>query len=386
MKVGQMMALYGEHFFPKEVVKALKALNEDSPPLDWEAIAPIIQKRLSPEQMELLEIDRDALAAASMGQVHKATIKQTGEVICLKIQYPGVSKAIDNDIKALKSMLTMLKVIPKNSSGFEDMLSEVRTMLRHEVDYERELSYTDVMYGLLKDDSRFVVPKTYPQFSSKKLIATSFEEGVGIDSKEVDSLNQDRKHQLAESYAFLFLAELFDYGLMQTDPHFGNYKIRIDQNGKQDQIILLDFGAIRKFPKTFLHDYKSMLKGIFYNRREESINAATKVGYLAPDDSEKLHDQFWKLTQLVIEPWLHKDDPRANQSLLSRKGHYLWAHSDLPSRVTKMGAEYALTFKMRPPPKEVVFLDRKIGGVFIVLKTLEAQFDGHQLMKSFLEN
>ena len=124
MKVGQMMALYGEHFFPKEVVKALKALNEDSPPLDWEAIAPIIQKRLSPEQMELLEIDRDALAAASMGQVHKATIKQTGEVICLKIQYPGVSKAIDNDIKALKSMLTMLIVIPKTCTTITKTLSQ----------------------------------------------------------------------------------------------------------------------------------------------------------------------------------------------------------------------------------------------------------------------
>ena len=151
MKVGQMLALYGEHFFPKEVVNALKSLQEDSPPLEWESIYPIIKKRLDEARLEELEIEQEALAAASMGQVHLATIKSTGEKICLKVQYPAVAKAIDNDIKTLRSILSMMRLVPKHSKGFDEVLKEIGLMLRHEVDYVRELQATDQMRDLIRD-------------------------------------------------------------------------------------------------------------------------------------------------------------------------------------------------------------------------------------------
>ncbi len=384
MKVGQMLALYGEHFFPKEVAQALKSLQEDSPPLAWEAIEPIFRQRLGPEVLGKLDIQTEALAAASMGQVHLATIKATGEIVCIKVQYPGVSQAIDNDIKTLRSILSMMKIIPKNNKGFEDMLKEIGLMLRYEVDYSRELKATNLMAELLAKDHRYIVPKTYPEFSGNKVLTTSYEPGVNLDSPEVLQLNEQQRAQIGYAFAKLFLDELFVFHQVQTDPHFGNYKVRINEKG-ESEIILLDFGALRRFSKTFVKLYRKLLQGAFHNERSLVIDAALKLGFLREDDSEKLKDCFMDITQLVIEPWLDVHDPRVNLSLLDGNDYYRWGHSDLPSRITKKATEYALTFKMRPPPREVIFLDRKIGGVFIVLKTLDARFDGWNLIKPYLQ-
>lgn len=386
MKVGQMLALYGEHFFPEEVVKVLKSLNEDSPPLEWAATEPILNRRLSAEQRAQLEIEPDALAAASLGQVHRATIKANGEQICLKIQYPGVSQAIDNDIKTLKSMLSMLRLIPSHKTGFDDLMKEVRAMLRQEVDYTRELAATDQMRELLSKQTGLVVPRCFPEFSGPKILATSYEYGVSIDSPEVQQLSVERRGRLGRLFAELFLKELFELYLMQTDPHFGNYKIRIGQNedGSEDQIILLDFGAVRKFSKAFVTNYRQMLKGALIGDAELAIKGAIGVGFLTPEDPEQLQECFLKIAYAAVEPWLAPEDSRLNQQLFDSNHCYLWGQSDLPKRVSNLAKEYAFTFRLRPPPREVIFLDRKIAGVFIVLQKLDARFNCWELVKEQL--
>ena len=383
MKVGQMLALYGEHFFPEEVVDALKSLNEDSPPLEWEAVEKILNRRLNTEQLAALDIQVNALAAASMGQVHRAKIKATGEEICLKIQYPGVAKAIDSDVKTLRSLLAMFKLLPSHSKGLESMFKEIRGMLKQEMDYVRELRSTEFMSQALSNKKQYIVPKTYEQFSGPKILATSYCPGSNIDSPEVLALSNARRNSIGHDFAQLFLDELFVHNHVQTDPHFGNYKIKLDE-GASDAIILLDFGALRKFPKTFISHYKNLLQGALQQDEELCIKGAKGVGFLKEDDNDELLECFTQLAFLAVEPWLPHDDPRMNQDLLDDNKHYIWSKSDLPNRITKKAAEYALTFKMRPPPREVVFLDRKIGGVFIVLKTLDARFDSWSMINEYL--
>ncbi|MFW7380733.1 MAG: ABC1 kinase family protein [Oligoflexus sp.] len=386
MKVGQMLALYGEHFFPEEIVKVLKTLNEDSPPLDWPAIEPIIRRRLKEDLRAQLEIETEALAAASLGQVHRATIKASGEHICLKIQYPGVSQAIDNDVRTLRSMLSMLRLIPSHKSGFDDVLKEVKSMLRQEVDYGRELTATDQMRELLAARPGLIVPRTYPQFSGPKILATSYEPGFGIDCSEVQSLSSERRSRLGRIFANLFLEELFTLHIVQTDPHFGNYKIRIGEraDGEDDSIILLDFGAVRKFSKVFVEHYRKMLVGALLGDDDMTIQAAIGIGFLSEDDSNELYNCFLRIAYAAIEPWLGPDDPRLKKELFDAEHHYLWGQSDLPKRVTSLAKEYAFTFRLRPPPREVLFLDRKIGGVFIALHKLNARFNGWELVKKHL--
>ncbi len=383
MKVGQMLALYGEHFLPEEVVSSLKTLNDQSPPVQWSEIEKILRKRLHQDILDELEIDTQALAAASMGQVHKARIKASGEWICLKIQYPGVDTAIDSDIKALRSLLSMFKFIPTHSEGYEELFQEIREMLMRELNYEQELRFTDLAALRLAADQKFIVPRVFPRYSCHHLLATSFEEGISLDSAEVAALSSERRSRLGIAFARLFLLELFHFKMMQTDPHFGNYRVRLKENG-DDQLILLDWGAVQEFKDHFLEHYKNMILGAIHADSERVIQSGIGIGFLREDDHEKLKKCFVELAYIAIEPWLPPRDPRVPSHLVDSKGCYMWARSDLPSRVATMATKYALSFKMRPPPRDILFLDRKIGGVFIVLKILDARFQGHKLLEEEL--
>lgn len=380
MKVGQMLALYGEHFLPDEVANALKTLHEQSIPVNWKEIDRLLRARLSDELRNELEIEPKSLAAASMGQVHRARIKATGEEICLKIQYPGVDDAIDTDIKALRSILGMLRFIPTHSQGYEQLFQEIREMLRQELDYVQELAFTEEAAAMLRPWPQYCVPRVYSRYSTPWILATSFEEGIGLDSETVRNLSQERRSQLAEDFSRLFLRELFEFRMMQTDPHFGNFKVRLQEGGR-DQLILLDWGAVRRFSEEFISHYKKMVFGAYHRRDKMVIEAGLGLGLLRSDDTEQMQKCFVELCSMVIEPWLPPRDSRVPAHLVDGKGRYLWGKSDLPSRVTTLATRYALSFKMRPPPREILFLDRKIGGMFIILKILDARFEGHTILE-----
>ncbi|RYZ83913.1 MAG: AarF/ABC1/UbiB kinase family protein, partial [Proteobacteria bacterium] len=218
MKAGQMLSMYGEHFLPPEANAFLKSLQGDSPALSWKAIEPVIKKNLTKAQIAKLDIDQEALACASLGQVHRATIKATGEKIVIKIQNPDVDKAIDSDLKALRTLLGIMKLVPKDLD-LDSVFKEVHDMLVQETDYDLEATRTEDFYDKLKDDPRFVVPKVYREFSNRKILATSYEEGIRVDSEEVMALPLPRRNALGLNYLDLYFKEIFEWKVVQTDPH-----------------------------------------------------------------------------------------------------------------------------------------------------------------------
>ncbi len=375
MKVGQMISMYGEHFLPPEANNLLKSLQSQSPPLEWAAIEKIIRRHLGPEKMAELEIDPVPLASASLGQVHRARVRDSGRELALKVQYPGVDQAIDSDIATLRKLLSMAKLIP-GGPRYEELFREVRAMLHQEVDYRKELEATDFFRQALADDPRFIVAETFPEFSTARVIATSYETGIALDSDEVLGLPQERRNALGLAALELYYRELFDLHLVQTDPHFGNYRVRLGEGGQPDRLILLDFGAVRKVPQTFLKNYRRMVRGAL-NRDPGQVHAAAEaLGFLQAGDPDELREIFVELCELIVEPFQEGVDAGGQG--------YDWAKSDLPQRVAKVGTRMAFLFKLRQPPREVVFLDRKMGGVFILLKVLRARFPVRGLLEKYL--
>lgn len=369
MKVGQMLSMYGEHFLPPEANAVLKSLQSQSPPLDWAAIEKTLKRQLTAEQLATIEIDPEPMASASLGQVHEARRKSDGRRLAVKVQYPGVDAAIEGDIKALRSILSLSKLIPKGPA-FDELFKEVRQMLHQEVDYSRELANTDEFREALRDDPRYILPETFPELSTKRVLVTSLEQGVPVDSPEVLALPQARRDAIATVALDLYLKELFALGMMQTDPHFGNYRIRLGRTeGEPDRLILFDFGAVRKLPRSFLKPYHRMVAGAFRRDREEVWAGAREVGFLHEGDSPELLDHFASLCFLITEPF---------------QGVYDWRGSDLPKRVAARGAQMAFSFKLRPPPREIVFLDRKMGGIFIFLSVLGAKIDAGRVLEPYL--
>jgi predicted unusual protein kinase regulating ubiquinone biosynthesis (AarF/ABC1/UbiB family) len=246
-------------------------------------------------------------------------------------------------------------------------------MMHQEVDYSKELIATNEFRELLAEDSGVVVPRTYPEFSSKRILATSFEEGVSLESPEVLALPQDRRNAIGLKFLDIYFRELFILGRLQTDPHFGNYQVRLGKDGEPDRLVLLDFGAVRKFPKEFLSPYFDMLRAVYAHNDSEVRRAATRLGFLFDDDPEELKRSFCELCYLFTEPFEPANQP------------YDWGSSDLPKRVVKVASDIVWGFRLRVPPREVVFLDRKMGGVFVVLSVLKVKASGRELLEHYME-
>ena len=159
VKIGQMMALFGEHFLPEEVTEALHTLENSTTALEWPAVEKHLRQQLGSVKLAELEVDPQPLGAASLGQVHRARRKSDGAELALKIQYPGVANAIDSDMRAVR-LLKLSRLVPITEQ-FNQWLDEVRDMLGREVDYDLEAHTTRHFREALADDPRFVVPEVY---------------------------------------------------------------------------------------------------------------------------------------------------------------------------------------------------------------------------------
>lgn len=374
MKVGQMLSVYGDHFLPPEALTALKSLQSDSPPLEWKEVEKQLRRQLGPEKLARLEIDPEPLAAASLGQVHRARIKNdpSAPELALKIQYPGVDTAIDSDLKALRTALGFSRLLP-SGPDLDPLFDEVRTMLRREVDYVRELAALERFRERLGGDPRYIVPRAFPEFSSKRVLATSLELGQRVDGPEVAALSEERRNALAHAAMSLYIRELFEFQEVQTDPHVGNYRVRLGTGGAPDQWVLFDFGAVREIPSGFLRSYRKLIRGSWQTDEALLRRGALELGLLEEGDDPELVALFMDLCRLLTEPFR-----------LEAGRVYDFAQSDLPKRIAGLAAKIVWGFRLRTPPQEFVFLDRKLGGMFALLAVLKARFNGSDILERHL--
>ncbi len=258
-------------------------------------------------------------------------------------------------------------------------------MLHYEVDYARELNMLETYRDLLGDDDRFVIPHVFRQYSGKRILTMSYEDGVKVDSEEVSQLSQERRNKLSASLLDLLFKETYQWRFMQTDPHFGNYKVRLGENGESDKFILLDFGAVRKFPKRYIHPLSDIVKAALENDAEKLIDAGVQLGFLREDDGDKQKDLFYRFCLIVVEAFSQEYASQDEAATIPGNKPYLWGETDLLSRAGALGKDAAFVFKLRPPPREAVFLDRKVGGVFIVLSKLKYNCGPRSLLLNNLE-
>lgn len=383
MKAGQMLSLYGQYFLPPEAVAVLSSLQDDTPAVEWSVVAPVLERALGKTRLRELDIERTPLAAASLGQAHRAVRKKDGLQLVVKIQYPGVADAIESDIKTLSRLLLMTRLAPKGID-LEPVFNEVREMLHREVDYVAERRYTESFAHQLEGDTRFVVPRVLAEYSSERVLTTTYEEGLHVRDDAVQKLPQARRNRLGRAFLELFLSEFFDWGFVQTDPHFGNYRIRLDAGG-EDRIVLLDFGATRVFGRGFIDSYADIVRGAIRNDRDAIRRGAEAIGLIRPDFPRAAFEAFAEMCELIVEPFAGPGAGRSSGAPFNARGEYRWGDSDLPLRAGSVAARNALSVHFRVPPREIVFLHRRLAGVFIMLAALHAELDTRALLLDRLQ-
>lgn len=369
VKVGQVMALYGDYVLPDEVANAFRKLEEQTHPVQWSVIESVLVEQLGESNMRELKVDERPLGAASLSQVHRATLDD--RELCLKVQYPGVADAIDTDLDAVTQMLRVARLV-KMGDEFEAWLEEIRRVLHREVDYVLEAETTQRFAERLRDDSVLKVPEVVPEFCTATVLAETYEPGYAFNSPQVQALSQARRNRIAEAFLELFFREVFEWEELQTDPNFGNYRVQIDPEGEDDKLVLLDFGAVCSYPSAFFEPLKTMIRGAFHRDEQEIIDGILTMQLLSEDSAVSAQQGFARLLIQIIEP-LNFVAEELHHGCLTDSGEYRWAHSKLPRRAAKLGAKSAFDKDFEMPPKEFAFISRKLLGVYNVLSTLDAE-------------
>jgi predicted unusual protein kinase regulating ubiquinone biosynthesis (AarF/ABC1/UbiB family) len=382
VKIGQMMALYGEHFLPPEVTRALHQLNDNTVALHWSVIEATLRDELGAKRFDELIVDTEPLGAASLAQVHRAVRKSDGAELVLKVQYPGVAGAIDSDLSLVAQMMRLARVVPQTRE-FEEWLEEVRQMMHREVNYPQEMETTRLFREHLKGDNRFIVPKIHPDYSTEKVIAMSYEHGVPINSNAIMTLSQERRNRLALNSLEICCREVFEWGEMQTDPNFGNYLVRLGDgsDANPDRIVLLDFGAVRDFPEDLLQLARGLTRAAFYRDMDRMLGVMQLHPFfesIPVDIRRGLAELFF----LAVEPF--SDMAEAPADALTADGAYIWAKANLHNRVMAKAARSAATRHFTVPPKELMFISRKFVGAYTFMTVIDAQITSRGMLEHYL--
>lgn len=382
VKIGQMMALYGEHFLPEEITQALNTLNNQTVALAWPGIKTHLQEQLG-AKLDELTIDHEPIGTASLAQVHRATRKSDGLELVLKIQYPGVAEAIDSDMNLFKNMLKLTRMVPQTRE-FDQWFDEVREMMHREVDYGIEAATTRRFAERLKDDSRYVVPEIVEEFCADKVLCMTFERGVPINSPVMLSLPQERRNQLGEASLEIAVRELFEWGEMQTDPNFGNYLVRLGNgDGVKDKIVLLDFGAIRQFDDNLLTVARNLIHAGYDHDKNAMVKAMTGYEFFdgMPESIKPgMADVFLIATEAFSCPSNNPDIP---VGVMDEQDRYDWKKSQLHSRVMQQAAQSMASRYFSVPPKEFMFISRKFIGAYTFMTVIEAKTNVRKMIRQF---
>lgn len=384
VKIGQMFAMLGEHFLPPVLTEALHDLGGQTQPLPWAAVAPVLEEDLA-KCLQELDIEPEAFAAASLAQVHRARIRKTGQDIVLKVQYPGLAEVIDSDFDAVVRMLRLARWLPAGRD-LDDWLDSMRAHLHNEIDYRREAGFATDMHRRLaamgRDGERYHVPMVYGEYCSGRVLALEFIRGKAVNDPTVARLSLARRNALAKAMLELFFIELFEWGVLQTDPNFGNYLIQADPAG--DRIALLDFGSMLECGDDFLFHLRQVIAGGMEEDVPTLVDGLIGLGCLQPGAKEEGRKMFADFCLHLLEPLRHPDQLPAEH--LNRRGEYRWGTSRLMQRAGKMAAGTTTSRHFTTPSRDFALIARKLTGVFTFISVLGAEFNGHDLAMQHIHN
>jgi predicted unusual protein kinase regulating ubiquinone biosynthesis (AarF/ABC1/UbiB family) len=238
MKLGQMISLDAGDMLPVELSAILARLRDGAHRMPPAQLNRVLADQWGADwRGRFASFDTTAIAAASIGQVHRAVLHD-GRVVAVKVQYPGVADSIDADVDNVATLLRMSGLLP-DSLDVRPLLAEAKQQLREEADYGREAEQMRRYGDLLAGDEAFIVPSPVAELSGSKVLVMDFLSGAPIDT--LASAPQAVRNKAMAALIGLALRELFSFGFIQTDPNFANYRWQAETG----RIVLLDFGAAR---------------------------------------------------------------------------------------------------------------------------------------------
>jgi predicted unusual protein kinase regulating ubiquinone biosynthesis (AarF/ABC1/UbiB family) len=365
MKVGQILSMDTGEFLPRELADILARLRSEARYMPPQQLQKVMTEAYGEGWESLFYgFENKPLAAASIGQVHK-TLSPDGRKIVLKVQYPGVAASIDSDVDNIATLLRMSGLLPAELD-IKPLLDDAKRQLKDEADYHKEADFLQAFGDMLRDDKRFRVPEVLPDLTRTTVLAMTYVSGDPIES--IVKLPQEERDRVMSALVELMFMELFELRMVQTDPNFANYQYR-RQSG---EIVLLDFGATRRFKAGFVNNYRKLVKAAMKEDHDRLVAAAERLGYAMGDADSEYRALVLDLFLLALEP-------------LREEGPYDFGRSTMAARMSEL-AEEVTDYRdfWQAPPTDAVYFHRKLGGMFMLASRLKSRVDVHQLIKRWL--
>jgi predicted unusual protein kinase regulating ubiquinone biosynthesis (AarF/ABC1/UbiB family) len=296
LKLGQM-ASYIDGLAPpgyeEKFQHVLKRLQAKAPPLSREAAVKVVTSELGPPEEVFQTWDADPFAAASIGQVHRA-VTRSGDDVAVKVQYPEIDRAIENDLKSISMLETMVAPIGRKYHS-KEALDEIKAVFLAELDYRREADNAAMFRRMHEGDDAIVIPRVFHTLSSKRVLTCELIGGVDYATFCAEASEAARNAASATIWRFMFRA-LFRHGVLYADPHPGNYRFLGD-----GRVAFLDFGCVKVLPPNLLAGTKRYIMTAMDEDWPAFEKACVEVLGYDPTDTEafKLYIEY---TKLVLEP------------------------------------------------------------------------------------
>lgn len=372
LKLGQMMSFQDAKMLPAPIQEVLQRVQDRADYMPAWQRDRVLAANLGAGWRDLFdEFEDKPIAAASIGQVHRATLRSGGARVAVKIQFPGVADSINSDLDNLSLLLAATKLLPRGLY-LDKTIDNARTELAWECDYEREAECAERYRRLLApsaeggsdgddDDDVFAVPRVYREASGKQVLTMEFMSGTAVT--RIGNFTQAQRDWIGTQILRLCLREITEFRFMQTDPNWTNFLY----NAATGRLELLDFGASREYPAGFVRVYVRLLEAASRADRAAVRALSEELGYLTGHESRAMLDAHVTSVLTLAEPFR-----RGAPALYDFRGQ------TITDRV-KAQIPVMIHERLAPPPEETYSLHRKLSGAFLLCARLGSRVPCRQL-------
>lgn len=360
LKLTQMLSMRND-LLPEEMLDVLSVVQSDVPPMSFDLIREQITRELGAPPEELFEeLDEEAFAAASLGQVHRGRTHE-GDDIVVKVQYPGVEETVGQDLKNMKALLHTFTLIARDvmrqKVDIEEVYEELEERLSEELDYENEAKNAQNFAEMFADDDEIIIPEVFPELTSRRVLTSSYVDGYKFADILGPGIDQDLKDQVAIKYFKTVWRQIFEFGALHTDPHPGNYLVTF-----HPKLAILDFGSIRYFSTEIRRAYRRLSRALLDGDRKGAGTALIDLGFINEGDDP---EPMVQVLDVIFEP-AYADRPYDPREYNSMERAMSAAQIKLENRVFNS-------------PGHSVFLGRALVGLDSYMQQFGSVVNYHRL-------
>lgn len=370
MKVAQILSTIPEAL-PPEYAQQLQQLQSNAPPMGW----PFVRRRMKTElgadwESKFASFEKEAAAAASLGQVHKAVSKEDGRALACKLQYPDMHAAIEADLRQLQIIFSIYERYDQSirTSHIHDELAE---RLKEELDYALEAKHCKLYAHMLEGEAGVHVPEVIDALSTGRLLTSTWLDGAKI--MDYKGAPAEERNAIAMNMFRAWYVPLYYNGVIHGDPHPGNYTVRPDDLS----INLLDFGCVRAFRPEFVGGVINLYKALMHNDRALAVHAYETWGFTGLSNEQVDTLNIW--ANFLYGP-LMEDKVR----VIGRPEGAIYGRETAEKVHTKL-RELGKERGGISVPREFVFMDRAALGLGSVFIHLDAEINWYRLFNELIE-